>query len=212
MSEMRKFVITGTGRCGTKWCATALRNAGIYCGHENVFATAMMPAHGTPRWGEFEGDSSLAAVPYLGEMHDVRKVLMVRNPFRFVSSMLKVGPFMTGSQPAGLVEYITEMMPDVMRSDTEVEAALRFWLHWNALGHVRADVTLRIESTTQPMLLDAIERIPRWMTYPIGIVNHAANYSMGEYTIDGVPAALIEAVRNQAARFGYTEEELVCEQ
>ncbi len=47
---MRPLIITGTGRSGTKWCATALRMGGILCGHEQVFDTANLPSMVEHTW------------------------------------------------------------------------------------------------------------------------------------------------------------------
>ena len=32
-----KYLITGTGRCGTVFCARSLTNLGTPCGHESIF-------------------------------------------------------------------------------------------------------------------------------------------------------------------------------
>lgn len=200
---MKRFLITGTGRSGTKWCATALRCAGIYCGHEQVFATAMLPNHNPPRWTSLQGDASLAAMPYMAELPDVTKVLVVRHPLAFVSSMLKVGPFLTGSQPAGLVEYIDATFPDVMASENEVEAALRFWLHWNQTARQHCDSWLRLEDLTVPKLLEAVGSKALWHSYPLGLINQAANFAQGVFDIIGEPGDLVAEVEEFAGTLGY---------
>jgi hypothetical protein len=200
---VKRFVITGTGRSGTKWCATALRCAGVYCGHEQVFATAMMPNHDPPRWGDFEGDSSLAAVPYLIDLPDVIRVLVVRDPFSVVSGFLKAGPFIAGSQPAGMIEYLDQRFPGIRQSKTEAEGALRYWLAWNRTAVQNADVVLRLEDLTVDMLLKAIGREPRWHPYPLGPINQSPSYARGYYEASDIPDYLFREAMEEAANFGY---------
>ena len=200
---MRPFAIGGTGRSGTKWCATALRNGGIYCGHEQVFATAMLPHHHAPRWVAFDGDSSLAAVPYFEDLPHATKILVVRDPYTFVSSMLKAGPLMAGSQPAGLTEYLYAQFPDIFESANEPEAAMRYWVHWNRLGARYADHLFRLEELVPGDLFSAIGVEPKWHQYPIGIVNHAPNYAKGEYDVDCIDDRLRQEAEDLAFEFGY---------
>lgn len=201
---MKRFIITGTGRSGTKWCATALRCAGIYCGHEQVFSTALLPVYGTPRWpDEMEGDSSLAAVPYLKHYDDMTRVLVVRDPFSVVSGFLKAGPFLAGSQPAGLTEYVDKRHPEIRQSRTEAEAALRYWLAWNRTAVEHADVVLRIEDLTVDVLLKAVGREPRWHTYPLGPINQSPSYARGYFRADDIPDALFREAIEEASNFGY---------
>lgn len=204
---MKRFLITGTGRSGTKWCATALRIAGVYCGHEQVFATAMLPEHNSPYWGDLVGDSSLAAMPYMAELPGVTKVLVVRHPLDFVSSMLKVGPLLAGVQPAGLQEYLTVTFPDVMTAKNEVEAALRYWLHWNRTARPHAQAVLRIEDLTVPALLAAVGSEALWYTYPLGVVNQARNLTQGIFDTSDAPTELLDDVWEFATSIGYNQQE-----
>jgi hypothetical protein len=204
---MKRFLITGTGRSGTKWCATALRIAGVYCGHEQVFATAMLPQHHEPHWGRLVGDSSLAAMPYMEELPNVTKVLVVRHPLDFVSSMLKVGPLLDGGQPAGLKEYLTVTFPDVMTAENEVEAALRYWLHWNRAALPQAQAVLRIEDLTVAALLAAVGREALWDSYPLGSINQANNFTQGVFDDGDAPTELLDDVWEFATSIGYNHQE-----
>ena len=164
---MARVVITGTGRCGTKWCATVLRLAGHFCGHEQVYSTHMLPSMREPDWWRYEADSSLAAVPYLAEMpRDIHRVLVVRHPFDYTRSVVGAGPFLERSQPAGLIEYVTREHPEVMRADNDKQAALRFWVAWNTAGLRHVDAVLPIEHTAPETLLAVCGLEPRWTMFP----------------------------------------------
>lgn len=198
---MSRFVVTGTGRCGTKWAATALRTAGILCGHEQVFTTDMLPQAQSPRWGAFEGDSSLAAVPYMLTPGIARRVLLVRHPLGFAGSLLRVGPLLAGSQPDGLTRYLKARHPHVFDTDRETTAALRYWTVWNRQAADHADVVLRIEEVTVADLLVAVERTPRWPTYPVDPTNVGPNGDDLRWGVQD-PETAIDA-RNLAREFGY---------
>lgn len=201
---MKRFAIGGTGRSGTKWCATVLRNAGIYCGHEQVFATAMLPYNDQPHWSDFEGDSSLAAVPYFPRLgHDVTKILVVRHPDAFISSMLKVGGFIRGSQPAGLNTFIDSRWPTVRGAASEAEAAALFWLYWNQWGALNADVVLRLEELNVSRLLTTIGTTPRWHTFPLGPVNAAASRADTLWSKSEICAPSRDRIYGLAKEFGY---------
>jgi hypothetical protein len=212
---MRRFVIAGTGRSGTKWCATALRNAGIYCGHEQVFTTAMLPEHYSPQWGGLEGDSSLAATPYMNELHDVRKVLVVRHPFAVVESWMFNGGFLGRRGiplPAGLNQYLRSTFPEVLDSQNDIEAGCRYWLAVNRLGGIGAHTVLRLEDITKiggaKKLLAAVGREPVWSTFEVGKVNGSPPEAHYGFDLTAVPLGLLEDVQELAISFGYQPGEL----
>lgn len=110
-----KYIITGTGRCGTVYVARVLTDLGVYCGHEAIFDchgvdfaieringrrplklsdASMMKFDGThcsviPEWlrdiNEIVADSSYLAAPYL-QLFDVGFVYLVRDPMKVVNS------------------------------------------------------------------------------------------------------------------------------
>lgn len=181
-----KFVIAGTGRSGTKWAAAALRSAGWLCGHEQVFPTDMLrhapvgkdgfsepTSIGRLDGGPFDGDSSLAAMPWLPYLSDdVRKVLLVRHPLDVVASLLATGPLLAGSQPVGLMKYLHREMPDVVDGgQSEVDAAARYWMRWNLAAARHADTVLRLEDATVDVLCQYVRVEPRWPTFPMAPVN-----------------------------------------
>lgn len=81
-----KFVITGTGRCGTQYISTLMNKLGITCGHEEIFTT-----DGPIEDSDKEADASWLAIPYLGSIDKV--FLQVRHPYSVISSLLGIGFF-----------------------------------------------------------------------------------------------------------------------
>lgn len=201
---MTRVVVTGTGRSGTKWCATVLRLGGILCGHEQVFTTGQFDGMTEQEWGPFEADSSLAAVPFLDRHPQARKVLVVREPLAFAGSILAVGPLLCGSQPRALADHLARRHPWVLDAPTEAGAALRWWAVWNGQGASHADVTLRLEGLTPDVLYDACGVVPRWPTFPFDrpVNAGAADKTAVTWGGCGDPDA-VDAALPLAARFGY---------
>lgn len=86
-----KYIVTGTGRCGTMFMSKFLTSAGINCGHELIFTNDGISAarQNIKSYNNFEADSSYMAAPYLQSdllsnsriIHIVREPMMVINSF-----------------------------------------------------------------------------------------------------------------------------------
>ncbi len=85
MSQPR-YLITGCGRSGTSFFASALDAAGLHCGHEEVFHV----------WGDngkpFTYESSWYAAPFIAEAEGLTHVLhVVRQPEKVMASFYRIG-------------------------------------------------------------------------------------------------------------------------
>lgn len=113
-----KFIVTGTGRCGTVFAARFLTSLGIPCGHESIFnhsSTGIKERivnpnkrfisecstndfvdgkrQSLPKWvipSETQAESSYMAAPYLNmeEILNIPLIHIVRNPIKVVSSFI----------------------------------------------------------------------------------------------------------------------------
>ena len=110
-----KYLVTGTGRCGTVYMARFLTNLGISCGHEAIFdwqglelaksrlndeqtiETSLCSRHNVLTEEVFErwfnpttviAESSYMAAPYLNDpiLDGVKIIHLVRNPLKTLSS------------------------------------------------------------------------------------------------------------------------------
>jgi len=119
MSEIKlKYLVTGTGRCGTVYMARLLSSLGIMCGHESIFtfdglSQAKNRLLGKSRitlsgcciydikkkekiasdWfkpKDIIADSSYLAAPFLKEeiLKDTKIIHLVRNPIKVISSQV----------------------------------------------------------------------------------------------------------------------------
>jgi len=149
-----RFLITGTGRCGTHWASRVLQ-----CGHQAVFRHEH--SLGEPHyWGNQLGDASFEAVPLLPIIRPElsRVVLLVRNPYRVIRSWLAVGAFGANMRADyGMWSSVLDIFfPTVLASDDPVERAARFWCDWNMAVLPYATHVLRVEDTTSARLAEVV--------------------------------------------------------
>jgi hypothetical protein len=120
------LLITGTGRCGTKFMAEWLTKSGVPCGHEAVFSYRGY----TPQPG-LVADSSWLAVPYLG-LYTGRIVHVVRNPLAVIRSFIGTrhfGPF--GPKHRDRPWYQFMALHFGYTDEDPVQQAMRYWIEWN---------------------------------------------------------------------------------
>lgn len=134
-----RFVITGSGRCGTKYLSTLLMAAGVPCGHEQVYN-----ADGAGPWPPgLRADSSWMAVPHLPLPHSV--VLLVRHPLAVVRSWVEIGFF--SSHDAGNPTHgpLRGFAPQVYDEATPADRALSMWLHLNRAALPHAEMVAHLD-------------------------------------------------------------------
>lgn len=136
-------MVTGTGRCGTRYASHVLRAAGVECGHEDVFTFPTVNKGRAPEWGALDADVSWLAVPHLPRL-DARTVLLVRHPLDVVHSMLALGWFADG-QRLLVSRAVERHRPEVLAETTRADRCLALWLHWNLAALPYAYDVVRFE-------------------------------------------------------------------
>lgn len=129
-----KFAVTGTGRCGTGYTASVLRQTGIRCGHENWWT--VVPERVV---SALDGDSSWRACDSIerGEWSGP-VVHIVRNPVNVVRSFTELG---FDRDNVGVFERepeLAELPP--------LEMCVEWWVRWNRRCAAVADLTVQVES------------------------------------------------------------------
>ena len=158
-----RFVICGTGRCGTGSAAQMLANAGVVCGHEAAFT----PWGYCKRWG-LTGDVSWLAQPHLKHFRGI-VVHLVRAPQDTVQSMLDTGKFDPGRDDV-YVRFLRRRMP---LSGNPVDDAYAWYVYSNRgiepYATVRFKITELVEMTDwiaqrlgmTPRKIDAVRTNPK---------------------------------------------------
>lgn len=157
-----KFVVTGTGRCGTVFMANLLTSMGWPCGHEAVFgphgvgrAREVLSGIRPPENSEISrngdilsegegivGDSSYMAAPFLKEV-DALVVHLVRNPIDVVASLVG-GMFrnFSGSSPTHFEDipdhilyegFMYENLPELGGEMPQLDRGCLFYMRWNEM-------------------------------------------------------------------------------
>lgn len=156
-----RFVVTGSGRCGTTWMSRALTRVGVPCGHEEVFNPwpSAWPDH-------LRGESSWVAACKLDEVTEPL-ALLVRHPLAVVKSMVEIG-FFTWDLGNEYHEPLREAFPEVYDWRTPQDRALETWVALNSAALTRAEMVLRFELVHQ----DA-ELFARFLAWAGGNPRHA---------------------------------------
>jgi hypothetical protein len=164
----RQFICVGSGRSGTGWLAAILTKAGIRCGHEAVFSSAVALGERHARWAmpakedepprEYDADASWMAVarlPILG----LPAILVLRHPLSVVRSQLELGNFRDDRAGAPWMQVIRRTRPEVFAETTEADRALAHWIAWNLWAALHARVVLRLEDLvhdTKPLAAELV--------------------------------------------------------
>lgn len=137
-----RYIFTGTPRSGTGFTSQLLTSGGLKIGHEMVFG---MPSFGFYPKGAV-GDSSWMAVPHLREYPDAKKIHIVRDPLKTISSMFHAGHLSDqsiGSNPYCF--YKVRHLPEIMQWK-DLDRYLFFWTVWNNVAEKECEKTFKLEN------------------------------------------------------------------
>lgn len=167
-----RFVIVSTGRCGSSYIAKVLRDAGIYCGHENWWTMH------APRVYDLVGDSSWLAVGHLdGYTGDVFH--LVADPMKVLSRLQhELDPSHSGDyafhrQRVSGVKPSGDWILDALRAYNSYirQCVAAAWWHihvetFDAIDIYNLGVVVGIEVSPQ-RAREALARTPKnWNTKP----------------------------------------------
>lgn len=134
-----RFVVVGTGRCGTTYTAELLQRAGIPVDHKAVFTEkGPMPVE------RLEGDASWMAVPYLDRFSGAI-LHQVREPLAVIDSLLDLGLFASPFTDEIHRPWRRFLESHFTLCGDPVLDAMRFYVQWNARCETHADLRIRIE-------------------------------------------------------------------
>lgn len=120
---MLRFIVVGTGRCGTGYISQILTRMGIPCGHEWVYSPH-------PRRNphiEILGDSSAQAVPFVPDF-DGFVFHQVRNPLQVIGSFIGFNLFKDYRWHGPDGEFMAQHFHF---TGDELGDAMRYYVEWN---------------------------------------------------------------------------------
>src|SRR5688572_332027 len=149
---MKRFLVTGCPRSGTKYAATLFRHLGVHVEHERVFGVGVGLGRREPSWRVFEGDVSWLAVPFL-PLEDVVVLHQVRHPLEFVRSVVGFGFLSDERADLAFPQVVRRHAPEVYEPATQVERGATMWRVWNERAEPHATITYRLEDLDADLLL-----------------------------------------------------------
>lgn len=174
------LVVTGPGRCGTKFTNRVLQSVGLTTGHQFIFrpgrggpgSPEVLPelkelvtvgdlrhrvkAYKASEWGP-QAETSWLAVPYLDlpEMDDITTVHLVREPRKVINSLVKCQVFEARNRYGLYYDFAHHWVPEMRDLDTAIQRAGMFYLRWNEMAEGRCDHFWNVEKDVTG-LLDAL--------------------------------------------------------
>ena len=158
-----KYIVVGTGRCGSVYMARLLTSLSVPCSHEGVFnykglqfaldvieqkiplETSFCSTHDILR-EEIEimpwltepiiAESSYMAVPYLDHevLSNVKIIHILRNPLDVISSYVKdIKFFEEGEKYKEWKQFVLQHLPELNDIEDTVEKACYFYVKWNEM-------------------------------------------------------------------------------
>jgi len=215
-----RFVIIGTGRCGTTWISHILTAAGIRCGHENIWR----PDQYNDRWLfldehgeriEYFGCASVYALPYL-ERSGFDGVILhqIREPAACIGSL--VGwrlPSWPNKQGAG-GQFINDNLRFELTGDRIADAS-NYWCEWNERCMRVANFTYHVEDINPETLVTFAGLVGRELTETVAAAA-IAEYADWDYSaaparpdMKAIPVNIADlpvAVRAMGELHGYKDD------
>lgn len=192
-----KYLVTGTGRCGTVYMARFLTKLNIFCGHEAIFdhngiemarkrlsgeekiqtSTCSVYNHVSKETNEnwfkpnIVAESSYMSAPYLNDpiLDGVKIIHLIRHPLKVLSSWVNDIHFFEEGQTEGeqFRKLICEHLPQIEKEPTEIEKACRYLIEWTKL----------IEQNSKNRMVVKIEDYP--FTDLVNFIRKDANMDNG---------------------------------
>lgn len=136
-----KYVVVGCPRSGTGYLSRLLEEAGVKCGHEDVFSIFSFDClfYGLAK-PAYEADSSFLAAPYLGiyKNTNTKIIHITRHPLKVISSLMNLDFFSqerdaTYKHHQLFVMHIYTNLPNLQSYKHQIDKCAYFYLEWNNL-------------------------------------------------------------------------------
>jgi len=202
---MKRFLVTGCPRSGTKYAATLFRALGVHIGHEQVFGVGEGLGGRPVRWRVFEGDVSWLAVPFL-PLDDVVVLHQVRHPLEFVRSVVGFGFLSDERAELAFPRVVRRHAPEVYEPATQVERGATLWRVWNEMAAPHATITYRLEALDVPLLLHlcSLIELPVTEAQAAQVLESLPKTINQRVRDESVTWEMIEPIVGEtAARYGY---------
>lgn len=207
-----KFIVTGTGRCGTVYAAKLLTELGIPCGHESIFnenginkepklsycsTHSILENKKLESWvdtNQIIADSSYLAVPFLqnSEIKNIPIIHIIRNPLKVISSFVQSLNYFNNESPGNdpWQNVIYNTLPELSGISTQIEKACYFYVNWNKkIEECKKDrdyIQIKIEKiNSSAKFFEFIKKSPKQTTIDKNTNQFKLRY--GDFTFNDIP-------------------------
>ena len=182
-------IIVGTGRSGTGYMHKVLCDAGVACGHEQIF-TPNGVVNPTP----LEMDSSWMAVPWLSSYPRTPVILVHRHPAAVISSFVGIGFFDVNSSPlhSPYRNFLYAKNPR-LKDKTPFEAACEHYVDWNQRALRYATVVTELDNPDWGSIASELKIVPAHLAAALPNVSQTYNHRpRANIDLDMIPVEVWE--------------------
>ncbi len=205
-----KYLITGTGRCGTGFMANVFTSVGLNCTHEQVFnRNGLVYAleqielrRKYPEWG-WAGESSWLASPFLmhPDLKDLIVIHLVRHPLNVINSNLRLH-FFTHPHYGPYFNWMSQYV-DLDKYDNVYEKAVYWYLELNKFTEQRADIRHRVEDDPRILLDQLGINYSGYDIYDNTKYNSRTGYGNVKLNVGQVHKGLVNRLAEMSYSYGY---------
>lgn len=196
-----KYVVTGTGRCGTGFMSKLLTSAGVPCGHEAIFGPGGPQDITDPT---LEADASWLAAPYLRTIRDATTIVhLTRHPQHVIDSLMRIG-FWTHPGHKPYRDFARQHLPSLDLYDDPLAKSAHFYMEWNRLIARSAPdrIPVRIEDEPDKILRRLGVDSGQARLFNDAYYNSRGNLSQ-TWDLGQLPCGLRGKLNRMADKYGY---------
>jgi len=209
---MLKWLITGTGRCGTVFISKTLKRLGVACGHEQIFGP-FAPHESRRRLHRemavthdlgWQAESSWLAMPFLDwpELDRVTIVHLVRHPKKVMEARIRTTLY-TGFRSRFTDWAETYCVPEMANWSNSIDKTAVWYLRFNEKIEKYADISHRVEDPVTE-LLDAMGIDWHGKNWDVGRrVNHQDGIRPADVRLADISEPLRTEMAAMSKRYGY---------
>lgn len=163
MTDYDHFVVTGSGRSGTRYMREVFTHSGLPCAHQTVYHHDCDLPGFEPEWGEHFGDSSAFAAACVLDLSRTIVIHQTRDPRRVIPSLIE-NRHVLGMETNAGTRFIERYMPELVEIVDLKERAAAQWVGWNHLVERASDRTYYVRWKLEEL---SVERL-RWLWEQLG--------------------------------------------
>lgn len=155
---MLKYLVVGTGRCGTGYFQEMFELSGIRCGHESIFFSNSEEQNRLKYTQNdiFEAESSWAAAPFIDKTwfdENIKIIHLVRHPLKVIKSFYDINFFSEQRASKLLNKLVYENTAINIDNLDRLRSSVDHYFEWNRL------IECKLSQIRNPRILIRLEEL-----------------------------------------------------